>query len=307
MTEQKKAPVAPDVYTDEWIMEMGGAGSHEHFLQSMGENLRPRLAHVLKLVDLSPDVSVLDIGCGRGEIIVQASMLGAGRAVGVDYAESAVNVARNTICYFADRLSGQVSVQGADAKFLPFADKTFDRVLLLDIVEHLHDWELAQVLSEVRRVLRNDGYLVIHTLPNVWTLKVGYKLARLVVPRLPSQLQTKRDVFHVNEQSVVSLSRMLQHNGFACKVWTEDLMLAQARWRQKQNISDDSALDRLYARLLDPFWQLLFRMVMLLPLRVILANDLFAVAWLSDGPAPSVIPRTPLALTDRLLVRILGL
>jgi hypothetical protein len=175
--------------------------------------------------------------------------------------------------------------------------------LLLDIVEHLQEWELNQVLSEIRRVLRDDGYLVVHTLPNVWTLEYGYKLARLVVPGLPSRLQTKRDIFHVNEQSVVSLSRVLRRNGYACRVWVEDKMLDQARWRQKQDISDDPALGKIYTRLLDPFWGTLFKALMLSPLRVISANDLFAVAWLPDRSPPSVISRAPMALTERLLAR----
>jgi len=40
---------------------------------------------------------------------------------------------------------------------LPFEPGTFDRVLMLDVVEHLYPAELAEALREARRVLKPGG------------------------------------------------------------------------------------------------------------------------------------------------------
>jgi ubiquinone/menaquinone biosynthesis C-methylase UbiE len=54
----------------------------------------------------------------------------------------------------------------ANATNLQFADGSFDRITLLDIVEHLVPYQLEAVFHYVLRVLAPGRYAVIHTLPN---------------------------------------------------------------------------------------------------------------------------------------------
>ena len=126
-----------------------------------------------------------------------------------------------------------------------------------------------------------------------------------MVPGLPpsSQLEFKRDIYHINGQTVVSLCHLLKRYGFSCKIWTEDMMLPQAR-RQKNYTPDDLALGKIYNRLRNPFWGILLRLVMLSPLRVILANDIFAIAWLPNSSAPPLMSKIPPAWTERLLTKV---
>lgn len=100
----------------------------------------------------------LDVGCGRGEF-VEALVTHAGRrAFGVD-AEWA-KLADST------RNPGAVGrvVQLASRSPLPFADSTFSSVSLLDVLEHV--WSEKEVLSEIHRVLKPDGVLVV-TVPRL--------------------------------------------------------------------------------------------------------------------------------------------
>jgi SAM-dependent methyltransferase len=161
---------------------------------------------------------VLDVGCGRGEILRHCADLGV-KALGVDYAPVAVRMARE----FG-------SVCQADAKRLPFSDAYFDRVLMFDLVEHLYPWELARALAEVRRVLKPDGCLIVHTAPNVWYDRCAYPLVRLVrgmlgqskhYPKDPRAIIPANLDVHVNEQSVWSLWRALRRAGFRARVWLD--------------------------------------------------------------------------------------
>ncbi len=105
---------------------------------------------------LEPDDIVLDVGCGSGAHALRA----AGRCrliVGFDYDERQLATGQ--------RLAAEQGVKNlrlleASAETgLPFADGTFDKVLFLDVLEHLHRRQAA--LREIRRVLNDDGVVFL--------------------------------------------------------------------------------------------------------------------------------------------------
>lgn len=95
---------------------------------------------------LPPATRVLDAGCGEGVLVGE----------------------------YADRLA----IEGVDANYtsahvragsvtaLPYGDGSFDRALCLDVLEHLAYDDQRQALSELRRVLRPGGEVLI-SVPNL--------------------------------------------------------------------------------------------------------------------------------------------
>jgi SAM-dependent methyltransferase len=151
------------------------------------------------------------------------------RAYGIDFAPAALRMARASAARGDGRAPGGGLYQ-ADAKSLPFRDELFDRVLMFDLVEHLHPWELDRALEDARRVLRPDGCLIVHTAPNVWYDRFAYPIVRLVrtvagqgrrYPRDPRAIIPDNLDVHVNEQSVLSLRRALVRTGFRARVWLD--------------------------------------------------------------------------------------
>jgi SAM-dependent methyltransferase len=94
---------------------------------------------------------LLDAGCGAGALLAELSARG--RAVGIDFAASAIAITR-------DR--GLGGLLHADLQHLPIAAQAFDAVMLCDVLEHVPDDE--QALREAARVLKPGGIAVI-TLP----------------------------------------------------------------------------------------------------------------------------------------------
>jgi SAM-dependent methyltransferase len=214
-----------------------------------GLRVSERLAGVLTLADLKEGHVVLDIGCGRGELLVQAALRGA-RAIGIDYSEDAVRLCRENQRRAAPSLKVPYRVERMDAKNLAFADGSFDVVFMTDVVEHLHDWELDQVFAEVARVLRPAGQLILHTAPNRWYLNIAHPyyirwintlargLARRLVrdPDLDEKLPTRKElrseyelVMHVNEQTYYSLRGRLR-KFFAHVAVTPFFYVHDRRW-----------------------------------------------------------------------------
>src|SRR5690348_8364860 len=99
---------------------------------------------------------LLDIGCGRGFHFPLYGALGS----------TIWGVERDAVPLSLARLRGQQSaavVLDASAEALPFADETFDAVVMSEILEHLPD--PVKALREARRVLVPMGLLLV-TVPN---------------------------------------------------------------------------------------------------------------------------------------------
>jgi 2-polyprenyl-3-methyl-5-hydroxy-6-metoxy-1,4-benzoquinol methylase len=97
---------------------------------------------------------ILVLGCGSGNDVWY--LAGDNELHGMDYANSGLEV--------ATRHGIQVHVGDLNAcPLLPFADQEFDLVVCKDILEHIMD--PLTVLKEARRVLREDGNIVV-SVPN---------------------------------------------------------------------------------------------------------------------------------------------
>jgi len=112
----------------------------------------------LVLMELAGEPSVLDVGCGEGQLARAIAAASPGvRVAGVDPTERQIEVARER--------GGDVDYHVAPADALPFADQTFAAVLACLVFEHIDDVDGA--IREVTRVLRPGGtflFLLNHPL-----------------------------------------------------------------------------------------------------------------------------------------------
>jgi len=221
-SDRQQHSVKPDRYDETYFLS--ACEGHKEFLASQGELLSRRLEQAFAAAEVDSGMRVLDVGCGRGEILRHCLLLGAD-AYGIDFSSVAARMASDL-----PEDEGGVKVSLADAKTLPFRGDSFDRVLMFDLVEHLYPWELAQALLEARRVLRPEGRLIIHTAPNVWYDRYAYPVVRWVrilmgeghnYPRDPRAVIPANLDVHVNEQSALSLRNVLRQADFSARVWLD--------------------------------------------------------------------------------------
>lgn len=218
----------PDLYTKDYFLH--ACEGYEEFSETQGERLSRRLSAAFALAKVAPGMTVLDVGCGRGEILRHCARLGAD-AYGFDYAPVALDLASKLV-EGEKEAPGKTGVAQADAKYLPYPSNRFDRALMFDVVEHLYPWELDLCLAEVRRVLKPGGLFIVHTAPNVWYDRYAYPVVRAVrvlagqgakYPKNPRLLNVAANAdVHVNEQSQFSLASVLRKAGFThVKAWLD--------------------------------------------------------------------------------------
>ena len=103
--------------------------------------------HANKVKDWIRKGRTLDIGAGDGLITF---LIG---AEGIDNNKLAVRLAKER----------NINVKAGSAYDLKYPDSVFDNVLMADVIEHLKFPKKS--LPQVRRVLKEDGYLYIVTPP----------------------------------------------------------------------------------------------------------------------------------------------
>jgi len=120
---------------------------------------------LLDAAQVESGMTVLDVGCGPGYVSAAAVERGA-RAIGLDFSSEMLAIAR-------DKFPG-IEFREGDAQNLPFADRTFDRVLANFSLLHLADPERA--CAEACRVLKSGGRFAFST----WARKEENPFIQLV-------------------------------------------------------------------------------------------------------------------------------
>lgn len=121
-----------------------------------------RFSHPLNLDWLgkhlkNPSVRILDYGCGYGRTLAELSAAGYENIFGADFSESMLARARDeTPC---------ANLVRNDGCSLPFADGSFDLVLLFAVLTCIPDSSEQRILvAEVKRVLHSGGIVYISDL-----------------------------------------------------------------------------------------------------------------------------------------------
>jgi ubiquinone/menaquinone biosynthesis C-methylase UbiE len=298
MSSENKA-VDQSEYSDDWITSAWGSLGNENLLSKGKLNPRPRVARAIELASLEQNIKLLDIACGRAEVPAIVCQKG-GFSVGLDYSESSIKFAQQVKKIHDDGSSGSIELTRADATKLPFSDESFDRITMLDIIEHLYPDQLAKMFCEVRRILKPSGYAVIHTLPNRWVYDFTYPLVQKIVRTIPVDPRGPFEKkIHINEQDLPKLYRVIRASGLNQRIWLEQHIPAQARWNSGDDRYQDNR-DKVYP-VLARWPGRLLELLSETPVKILIGNDIYGVLWKDQMPLS--LPELPTAFTERLLCR----
>jgi SAM-dependent methyltransferase len=123
-------------------------------------------ARILDSAGLQGGEAVLDVGCGRGAVLIAAARrLQGGLAVGVDiwtHDQSGNSAAATRQNARAEGVTGRVQLVTADARHLPFGPGTFDLVLSSLAIHNIPSaLDRRQALAEALQVLKPGGRMLV--------------------------------------------------------------------------------------------------------------------------------------------------
>lgn len=139
---------------------------------------------------------ILEVGVGQGPVLELIKKRG-GNAIksltGLDLSDKLLAMARVRL--------PEVQLVKGDAEAMPFEDKSFDMVVMVDVFQYLLDFNKA--LEEVKRVLRPGGKFLVSVPNKKWILFKSYIVKR-------KNIQPVEDHFFDFQE----MKNLLRTNGF---------------------------------------------------------------------------------------------
>jgi len=195
-----------------------------------------KLTMIDKLVrpHLSDGSRLLEIGCGAGNLLLQASVSGS-YPVALDLSMQSLNFVRLRLqeaVAKAETPAGFACIQ-AMGELLPLADESFDYVLLSEVIEHLENPQIT--IQESARMLHPGGRLLVTT-PNYrsfWPLMERAVDLMNIAPKMAGEQ-------HISRFQPASFRRLLTDSGFDIEYFgtiynlSPFLSLVFPKWAKRQ-------------------------------------------------------------------------
>jgi ubiquinone/menaquinone biosynthesis C-methylase UbiE len=137
------------------------------------EGLYPRALDFVRSRINSPDHRFLDAGMGPGGFLKQVLQLIpesdlAANIFGCDQDQNLIEIARR-----GPTGTANIDLRVASCTDLPYADKTFNTLTCMSVLQWLNDNELDRAVSELSRVLDNDGQAFVSVINRMHLCVVG--------------------------------------------------------------------------------------------------------------------------------------
>jgi demethylmenaquinone methyltransferase / 2-methoxy-6-polyprenyl-1,4-benzoquinol methylase len=201
----------------EYVSQMFGAIADHYdlmnWVMTLGQDQRWR-RQAADVAGLSSGDVALDVAAGTGDLTFELArrVLAGGRAVGLDFAEPMLDIARRK----AANREGHVTFVRADARALPYSDASFDAVTCAFGIRNVDD-RLAMLREMVRVVKPGKNVVILELTPPANLLARQYM--DRVIPRLGEIIAGAREAYTYLPASVgdfpdaESLGRAMQAAG----------------------------------------------------------------------------------------------
>ena len=260
-----------DTVTDAWMRWIMGDDLHFGLFTAADEplaqathNLTVRLA---QLADLSPGMSILDVGCGVGTPSIYLAQEHACRPTGISTSRVGVEIARARAAQHGVGDTARFKTRDAMNNGLP--DKSFDRVFSLESAHLISDKE--GMFRECFRVLKPGGKLALCDVALIGTLETetAYYETLGHSPEVAMRLKAAvHNTMHRAFGSSTLTQKMLYRDAAVAAGFTNveitDISAQMRRtfehWGHNAHVNRDRLIERMGERYVEDFFLALLHM-----------------------------------------------
>ncbi|MGX4643356.1 class I SAM-dependent methyltransferase [Massilia sp. SYSU DXS3249] len=198
------------------------------YFESGGEDLAEaqtrKIDHILRKIDLRPDQSLLDIGCGWGALAIRAAQEFGARCVGITLSDNQAELARERVAQAG--LEGRIEIRLQDYRDI---EGQFDRITSVGMFEHVGTQHLPAYFEKISSLLAPGGVVMNHgiTTTDVAERATPYGggefIHQYVFPH--GELAHLSAVVKAMQQGgleVRDVENLRRHYARTCALWTEN-------------------------------------------------------------------------------------
>lgn len=145
---------------------------------TLAQAQKNKVNHILSKLNLHPGQSLLDIGCGWGELILAAAKTYQVKALGITLSSEQHSRVLERI--YNDGLQDLIEVQLMDYRELK--ERTFDRVVSVGMIEHVGKEHLDEYFSTVKSLLNEGGVSLLHCITGYEEAKTNSWIKKYIFP-----------------------------------------------------------------------------------------------------------------------------
>ncbi len=144
---------------------------------------RKRIEASTQFASLNKNSVILDVGCKDGYLL-----------------KTIRNYNQSCKCYGIENdpdyleMIETCDIQLADVKDLPFENDFFDKVFVLDVLEHIEDLDSA--MKEIKRVLKTQGEIILSGPTETWF----YKFCRLIYRKMVDHEEHVHTIYEIEQK-----------------------------------------------------------------------------------------------------------
>jgi 2-polyprenyl-3-methyl-5-hydroxy-6-metoxy-1,4-benzoquinol methylase len=200
----------------------------------------------------SEKVSVLEIGCGTGELLSELYTKGYPQVEGIDMSPTAIRLAKRRFRKYHIP-SQYLHCLSLDDFYQTFPDKQYDVVVHADVIEHVAPYRTLDFLSTIYHLIKPQGYMIVMTPSKLTgphddtrlfeppgTQPQGFHLQEFLLDDLKKVLSKAGFGYFETVSSLPSLNRYwdsISSENFSYKIDLEKKLIS-TEWRLKKSIVD---------------------------------------------------------------------
>ena len=183
-----------------------------------------KIDHILRKIELRPNQTLLDIGCGWGALVIRAAQQYNARCVGVTLSENQFALAKERVR--AAGLEHLVEIRLQDYRDV---QGQFDRITSVGMFEHVGVRHLPEYFGAINRLLAPDGIVMNHGITSTdpdngeTPYGGGEFIEKYVFPH--GELAHIGSVLKAMQQGaleVFDVENLRRHYARTCAIWTDN-------------------------------------------------------------------------------------
>ncbi|WP_446787921.1 class I SAM-dependent methyltransferase [Macellibacteroides fermentans] len=178
-----------------------------------------KVAHILRKLNLNEGQTLLDIGCGWGELIITAAKEYRAKTMGITLSSEQFAKIKERIK--SEMLEELVEVQLLDYRELK--NRKFDRVISVGMIEHVGKDYLHEYFSTVNKLLVEEGVSLLHCITGINGAGTNTWINKYIFPGgyIPT---VKELISHMSDEDfhLIDAESLRRHYGRTLEHWAKN-------------------------------------------------------------------------------------